>query len=299
MKAFIILVATLLAVNSVAAQDLLVKRNGEQMRVKVLSITKTKVKFVRQGTEMPVYTLPVKDIDYIEYPMGDRDTFGRAPQAATTPAKTPNVWHGATPPPKNLVSAVAVTGQSDEKEIFTIGEIYDKNGVRGIVVLLTDGGRHGVVMSLDEACLAWSSIQRKKCKESGAIDRVDGIENMKAIEAHIAKNNLSWSDFPAFEWCRKKGDGWYLPAINELWNAGTMYMGGSRTAPNRQARRTFNNTLKASGGQPLNNIMIYHSSTEETGDARYSLFSHMNTEQPYTDSGYKSDELFVRAFHRF
>ena len=77
MKAFILLIAALLMANSVMAQDLLVKRNGEQMRVRVLKITKKKVKFVRQGTELPLYTLPISDIEYIEYPMGDRDTFGR------------------------------------------------------------------------------------------------------------------------------------------------------------------------------------------------------------------------------
>ena len=43
MRALIILVAALLAVNGVVAQDLLVKRNGEQMKVRVLKITKKKV----------------------------------------------------------------------------------------------------------------------------------------------------------------------------------------------------------------------------------------------------------------
>ena len=297
MKRFIIFFVAAMVCLSTSAQDLLVKRNGEKMKVKVLSITKTKVKFVRQGTEMPVYTLPISDIDYIEYPMGDRDTFGRAAAKQTS---TPEKWHGATPV---LQGATAVATESNSNSVnddtYTIGEIYDKNGIRGIVVLLTDGGRHGVIMSLDEACLEWSTIPRKESKESGSADRVDGIENMKTMEAYITKNNLSWSDFPAFDWCRKKGEGWYLPAINELWNAGTMYLGGSRTTPNRNARKSFNNTLKAAGGQPLNNIMIYHSSTEEIGDARYSFFSHMSTEIPHTDSGFKTDQLFVRAFHRF
>ena len=295
MRAFLIFMTALLMTVSASAQDLLVKRNGEQMKVKVLSITKTKVKFVRQGTEMPVYTLPISDIDYIEYPMGDRDTFGKA---SAKKADSFEKWHGPTPPLKG-VTAVATDNAKAGEEIYTVGEIYDKNGIRGIVVLLTDGGRHGVVMSLDEACLEWSTIPRKQSKECGATDRVDGRANMKIVEDYIAKNNLSWSDFPAFDWCRKKGEGWYLPAINELWNAGTMYLGGSRTTPNRNARKSFNNTLKAAGGQPLNNIMIYHSSTEEIGDARYSFFSHMSTEIPHTDSGFKTDQLFVRAFHRF
>ena len=94
MRTFIILIAALFAIESVVAQDLLVKRNGEQMRVKILKITKKKVQFVRHGTELPIYTLPITDIDYIEYPMGDRDTFGRnastIPQATTAAASKEN-----------------------------------------------------------------------------------------------------------------------------------------------------------------------------------------------------------------
>ena len=82
MRAFMIFMAVFLLVNTAMAQDLLVKRNGEQMRVKVLKITKKKVEFVRHGTELPVYTLPISDIDYIEYPLGDRHTFGRKSDSA-------------------------------------------------------------------------------------------------------------------------------------------------------------------------------------------------------------------------
>ena len=68
MRAFLILLSALLLSASASAQDLLVKQNGEQMRVKVLKITKKKVEFVRFGTELPVYSLPISDIAYIEYP---------------------------------------------------------------------------------------------------------------------------------------------------------------------------------------------------------------------------------------
>ena len=167
-----------------------------------------------------------------------------------------------------------------------------------MVVLLTDGGRHGSVMSLDEACLAWCNLHRKQQKSVGAIDRYDGEKNMLAVEKYIAANGLSWSNFPAFEWCRAKGEGWFLPSINELWSAGTMYLGGSRVAPPRKARKHFNDAVVGAGGTPLSNIMIYHSSTEDR-DHRYSLYSHMNTETPHIQSGYKADDLFVRAFHKF
>ena len=332
MRAFIILVAALLTVNSVIAQDLLVKRNGEQMKVKVLKITKKKVEFVRHGTELPVYKLPISDIEYIEYPMGDRDTFGRTTntdkaQSSTEPEKWhgpvpnpdgtlhkeyvvteensqpqnkgPKMWHGAVPPHDGKAApAIVRKSEESQKNTYSIGDIYDQDGVRGVVVMLHDNGHHGLIMSLDETCLAWSTLSRKQQKKTGANNQFNGEVNMQAIEKYIAENNLSWEVFPAFKWCRDKGEGWYLPSINEIWSAGTIYLGGSRTAENRRFRKDFNTSVKNAGGTPLNNLMFYYSSTEDK-DMRYAKFTHMNSEPPHIQSGYKADDLFVRAFHKF
>lgn len=301
----------LVVVSSASAQDLLVKRNGEQMRVKVLKITKKNVEYVRHGTELPVYKLPVTEISYIEYPMGDRDIFDKSLAEAksqvtrtpsTPPAKTTDndkiegLWHGPVPPPQGGQIKVEVTPPDAHR--YSVGEIYNKDGIIGIVTMLYDGGLHGLVMSLDEACLAWSTLPRKQTKNTGANNRNDGKANMKAIEKYIADKNLSWDSFPAFKWCRDKGEGWYLPSINELWSVGTMSMGGSRVALNRKFRKNYNNAIEAAGGTPLSNIMIYHSSTEDR-DIRYSYYGHMNSESPNIDSGYKADKLFVRAVYKF
>jgi hypothetical protein len=319
-----IFAATMLLAFSTSAQDLLVKRNGEKMNVKVLKITKKNVEFVRHGTELPIYKLPISDIEYIEYPMGDRDTFGRNVATEQRATKEPEKWHGSVPTPdgKKFVEYVPESNAeqtpkrwhgavphkpiqsvevipAEDETIYGIGDIYNKNGIKGVVVMLTDGGRHGLIMSLDEACLPWCNLHRKQQKKAmGASDRHDGMKNMLAIEKYIADNNLSWSNFPAFEWCRAKGEGWYLPSINEIWSAGTMFLGGSRVASNRKARKNFNDNIIVAGGTPLSGIMIYHSSTEDK-DARYALYSHMNSEPPYINSGYKADDIFVRAFHKF
>lgn len=294
MRSFLIFAVALIFSISASAQDLLVKRNGEQMKVKVLKITKKKVQFVRYGSEFPVYTLPVSDIDYIEYPMGDRDTFNKsaeakvsvpqAPVAKTAKGGQPNMWHGAVPAPTAMPQ-------------YCVGDIYDVNGVKGIVAVLY-GENHGLVMSLDEVCLAWSTLHRKKVKKTGATDHYNGMTNMQAIEKYIADNNLSWDDFPAFKWCHDKGEGWYLPSINELWSIGTMSMGGSRAAINRKFRKNYNKSIVEAEGTPINNLMFYHSSTEDK-DFKYSFFSHMNSESPTIDTGFKADKLFVRAVYKF
>lgn len=60
---------------------------------------------------------------------------------------------------------------------YKVGDYYNENGKEGIVFDVWDNGRHGKIVSLDEA-------------------------------------ELSWGD--ALAWCRRKGKSWYLPDIDEL-----------------------------------------------------------------------------------
>ena len=261
------------------AQDLLVKRSGEQLKVSVLEVTKESVKYVRYKTKAPLYTLPTSDIEYIEYADGARDTF------TNTTVPTPAVAQ-----PQQV--------QSGDYDLYDIGSYYNKNGVEGIVIATTDGGKHGTIISLDEGDCAWSTIERKKLKSSGCTDRIDGRQNMIALEKFIADNNLSWSDFPAAKWCKDKGEGWYLPALTEIWHLGTIVNGGSRQKPRREVRKQYNALLKECGGKALNALMYYYSSTEAE-DFRNATYSHCSPDMPHTGEGAKNDRLFVRAFYRF
>ena len=266
-----------LALNA-SAQDILAKKNGDKLKVKVLEVSETRIKYLRHNTEAPIYTLPLADIEYIEYPDGARDTFNTA--ATTTATTTP-------------VVAPTVTDA-----LYEIGSFYDRDGIQGIVIATTEGGKHGTIMSLDEACLPWSTIDRKELKSCGCDDRHDGRNNMACLERFIASESLSWSDFPAAEWCRAKGEGWYLPAIIEVWHMGTIVNGGSRIAARREVRKRYNQLLKDCGGKPLSGIMYYQASTEST-NPKNSTFSHCSPDEPHTGEGAKSDKLYVRAFYRF
>lgn len=101
-----------------------------------------------------------------------------------------------------------------------IGDIYDKNGITGILVAISFNG-DGIIMSLDETRMPWceDTAYKRAGKTSwgaykgikvGAVDQ-DGVKNCSLIEK--ASN---WeSQFPAFNWCRLKGDDWYIPSIEE------------------------------------------------------------------------------------
>lgn len=91
---------------------------------------------------------------------------------------------------------------------YNVGDKYSRNGKKGIVFYVTDNGLHGKIVSEDETYCAWSTED----VSTGATDENDGMANMKKIQTISG-----WHEkYPAFAWCADKGDGWYLPALNEL-----------------------------------------------------------------------------------
>ena len=99
--------------------------------------------------------------------------------------------------------------------IYKVGDIYNQNGVKGIVVLVDASRQHGLIMSLEASKGSWCS--KKDLRYStNAFFEDDGEKNMIAIENCIKENNATWDDFPIFQWARSLGDGWYIPAKNEL-----------------------------------------------------------------------------------
>ena len=92
--------------------------------------------------------------------------------------------------------------------LFEIGDRYSYKGKEGIVFAVSDGGPHGKIVSIDETKCVWSTEK----VTTGATDKNDGMKNLRTIQA-IA----GWHEkYPAFAWCADKGEGWYLPALNEL-----------------------------------------------------------------------------------
>ena len=177
------------------------------------------------------------------------------------------------------------------------GDYYEVDGVVGVVCAVTEDGLHGLVLSLDELFLPWCLLHKERLQTVGADSRDDGRKNMEAVARVIERDGLAWSDFPAFEWCHRKGEGWYLPAIDELLTLGHNYNGGSRMRLDRDARERFNTMLREHGGRKLDRSIYYLSSTEI--DARRVWMSHLGLEPPYLNEIQKGTKYLVRAVHRF
>ncbi|WP_295913209.1 hypothetical protein [uncultured Alistipes sp.] len=300
-KTILLLLAAFCGVLAATAQDLIVKTDATKVEAKVTEITPDAVRYKRfSNPDGPTYVVPVADISYIQYANGEKEVFKASETIPATPL-TPAVpvepaVAPATAAPVAASTAPAAPVQYVAKE-YEIGELYNQNGVKGVVCMLTEDRQHGLIISLDERYLHWSSFRKPDLRVVGADDRADGAVNMEKVAAYIAGNNLSWDDFPAFKWCREKGEGWYLPAIDEMLTIGHNYNGGARLQSNRQARNKFNNALKDNGGERMDRLVYYFSSTEKNEKEAYT--THMGIEPPYVIDIPKYNKFLVRAVHKF
>ncbi|MBO4567693.1 MAG: hypothetical protein J5686_01970 [Bacteroidales bacterium] len=164
-------------------------------------------------------------------------------------------------------------GGGGNETIYNIGDYYDVNGVNGVVYKISDEGRHGMIVSMDEpyGFRKWS----KENVVTGSTSFNDGKSNMDLIIS-----NFDLEQYPAFEWCNSKnvGDvtGWYLPSFYELGDI-------------VNAKNIINETLTENGGAEFLDA-VYWSSSEDT-------FARASS---YPGNGYSKGEYHkVRAVHSF
>lgn len=98
---------------------------------------------------------------------------------------------------------------------YKVGDFYENNGLKGIVVRVDATGEHGLIMSLDRCKKAWIKGTKKNLS-TNAFHEDDGEKNMNELQKYITENGSSWEEFPVFAWARSLGEGWYIPASDEL-----------------------------------------------------------------------------------
>lgn len=301
-------------ISAAVAQDLIVRTDSTRIEARVTEVSPETVRYKRfSNPDGPTYVLPVAGIDYIRYANGETDRFRQpaapapapavaapVPGTPAAPAPVPDA-PVAVPTPASATSsdpaAPAALPVQYELKRYAVGDYYDFNGVKGVVCKVTEDGLHGMVVSLDEVMIPWSVFRKPDLRTVGAVDRTDGRVNMEIVARYIAENGLSWDDFPAFKWCREQGEGWYLPAIDEVLAIGNNFNGGTRMHYDRQARNRFNDALKEHGGKRMDRLVYYFSSTEQ--DEKSVHTSHMDMKPPYVVGIPKYNKFLVRAVHLF
>ncbi len=98
-------------------------------------------------------------------------------------------------------------------DTYQIGDIVRINGAEGVVFEVSDGGKHGKVVSVKESeKLMWAPGENEQYRLIGANNEYNGAYNMAKV-----KQIADWRyKYPAFAWCAVLGGEWYLPAKAEL-----------------------------------------------------------------------------------
>lgn len=174
-----------------------------------------------------------------------------------------------------------VTVQTPAKE-WAVGDYYEVGSVKGVVVWVDESKLKGKIISLDETTAdVWSTSNRT----TGAQSTTDGKSNTEKVKA--LDNELT--SFPAFKWCVEKGEGWYLPASDEV----KCFLA---------AEPVVKETLAAHGGTPLDSY--YWSSTESDSNSEttaYWIYGYKGKDIT-TNSDSKTspeDDTLVRAMYEF
>lgn len=79
MKRFILILSFVLAgVTAISAQDLIVKKNGEDQQAKILEVGQNEIKYRKwDNLEGPIYSIPVSEILLIRYENGTNEVFNK------------------------------------------------------------------------------------------------------------------------------------------------------------------------------------------------------------------------------
>lgn len=163
---------------------------------------------------------------------------------------------------------------------WAVGDYYEVGSVKGVVVWVDESKEHGKIISLDEKVALWATGGYN----TGAKSEEDGKGNTDKVK----DINAELSAFPAFKWCVAHGEGWYFPAIMEVY-----YF--------LNAKETVNSTLEAHNGTKISDF--YWSSTEGEEDETAALYGYLKSDGTATSYGdFKENpesDTLVRAMYQF
>ncbi len=279
MKRFILSLFLVFCAFSTWGQDVIMFRNGSEVTVKVIEITGRTVIYQELSGMGTMNEVSQSEVFSITYANGEKETF-------KVVADNPSDY----PYPKTT-------------RTYKIGDVFDSDFVQGIVIYTTDGGRHGLILAMNNIFVfSWCYINDYGATaEEGllmdATDKNDGWKNYRRIASIISASSLKWSNFGAFNACRALGDGWYLPAYNEM-NCVFNLCGYSNPPTDKRAFKKaldeINAVLKSLGADRL--YTPYCTSTE--ADAHNVFFWEPHNQEEWT-KGRKSQSVNLRPVHKF
>ena len=133
MRTFLLVILLAHMSGATYAQDILVRRNGDELAVKVLEITPAEVKYRRtDNPEGPIVSLWRSDVFMIRYGNGTREVFNSVPAYSTARLPAPAAA------PATTSATVPLVSNSDPNDAI-LGEPIHLDGPRIGFTLLSDG----------------------------------------------------------------------------------------------------------------------------------------------------------------
>lgn len=125
--------------------------------------------------------------------------------------KRPAVWLSAVAVVVIAVLMTVLGKNSDDGRYYIVGDFYDDGTKQGVVFEVSEDGKHGKIVSLDETKKMWCIWGPYEKEIFVGASGSDGQKNTDRVMARTDSAN-----FPAFQWCKEKGPWWYLPSKEEL-----------------------------------------------------------------------------------
>lgn len=274
----------------------------------------------RQGMRFEAILLPsaLTESNYIEFKSGDETyRWNIADDISELTGGNKYIWQISLTPEaavpartRGVISDwVCTNGETSigtsPTVTYAIGDYWPNPDIsagghaEGIVFAVSADGKHGKILSLVESSgLKWNITGGG----DATLDEDDGAVNWNIIKSKDA----SFTNYPAFAWCSSLGDGWYIPAINELLAVRTAW---GATIEEKEA---FNKRISDVGGTPLKmtatvggsaKSAYYYSSTEKESAANKALSLSFNSTSGASDGLKKTSDtqenLIFRAIKTF
>lgn len=299
-----------------ALADTLVLRNGSEIECTIDLITSSHISYTLPGQTVR-RQMATKDVFMARYANGTQELFNNS----TDNTKQELVGYGAHASFNEFFPiSLPISINTDYSDLppasrqYKLLDLYEERGVRGIVVEVTDDGRHGKIMSLKHHYSgAFKKVPKEVCLGSG--DFVNGEYNTQVWRQAVNKLGLTGDYYPkVLSWLDELGSGWYIPSYGEL----LKFFEQLHLDVDKSELKRLNNIIKQAGGNKFTGYVYLTSSSEfklrnaqdyRFAEVRYTLgkkygFLDAPPSPGDEDVGYDSgigkrkDGVF-RAFRRF
>jgi hypothetical protein len=195
--------------NGISSNEVKIEAVSDTPDTSGIKLIADKTKIKNTGTDKVMFTVLFNGVDVTE----------EATILNVTDNKNLNGYSFSSTKTGTYVFNASYDGNKSENVSITVkeartyapGDLYDEDGVKGVVFHVSEDGKSGYIMSLDEADLQWSTenVWANCISTKGNWNTEDMLK-------------LGADKYPAAKWCADHGEGWYMPSskeMNLLWTA--------------------------------------------------------------------------------